>query len=301
MYNILSVGIKNIEDNWPTYRCNPMIMPFAGTFGQDTMQNFTFCIQSMQTNYMQYLMQPINYNLDVIGNLGGVLTEAINAARGFIDNLRNFITDLIQNVFAVFLNILVEFQRMMVELKDMMGKMAGILASLLYTVEGSILTMESTWNGAPGQMVRSLQSMGKLKQCFHPDTKISLKNGNICMMKDIPLNSKLKNGSTVQSVMKLNNITKSGKYREKLYALLGEDGSEVYVTGSHLIFNPITSRFISVKEMRKLNPDQCKITTIGTSELACLITSDHLIPIGDWIFHDWEDGGNGSASKTIES
>ena len=27
-YNILAVGIKNIQDNWPEYRCNPMVMPF---------------------------------------------------------------------------------------------------------------------------------------------------------------------------------------------------------------------------------------------------------------------------------
>ena len=28
-YNILAVGIKKIKDNWPKYRCNPMMMPFA--------------------------------------------------------------------------------------------------------------------------------------------------------------------------------------------------------------------------------------------------------------------------------
>ena len=33
-------------------------------------------------------------------------------------------------------------------------------------------------------------------------------------------------------------------------------------------------------------------------ELACLITEQHTIPIGDYLFHDWEDN-NGSASKDI--
>ena len=40
VFNILSVGIKSIEDNWPTYRCNPVIMPFASVFGQNVMDNF---------------------------------------------------------------------------------------------------------------------------------------------------------------------------------------------------------------------------------------------------------------------
>ena len=30
-----------------------------------------------------------------------------------------------------------------------------------------------------------------------------------------------------------------------------------------------------------------------------LITSDHSIPIGEWIFHDWEDN-NGSPSKNLQ-
>ena len=50
-YNILAVGIKNVQDNWPEYRCNPMVMPFAGTFGHDAGQNFTYCIQTMQSDY----------------------------------------------------------------------------------------------------------------------------------------------------------------------------------------------------------------------------------------------------------
>ena len=60
-YNILAVGIKNIQDNWPEYRCNPSIMPFAGMFGHDAGSNFTFCIQNMQTDFMGYLLQPLTY------------------------------------------------------------------------------------------------------------------------------------------------------------------------------------------------------------------------------------------------
>ena len=39
-FNFISIGKKNIEKDWPKYRCNPMIMPFAGYFGHDAVQNF---------------------------------------------------------------------------------------------------------------------------------------------------------------------------------------------------------------------------------------------------------------------
>ena len=43
VFNILSVGIQKIKDDWPQYRCNPMVMPFASVFGYDTVSNFSFC------------------------------------------------------------------------------------------------------------------------------------------------------------------------------------------------------------------------------------------------------------------
>ena len=74
-YNILAVGIKNVQENWPEYRCNPMVMPFAGTFGHDAGQNFTYCIQTMQSDYMGVLLQPINYAMSVTNSsTGGSMT-----------------------------------------------------------------------------------------------------------------------------------------------------------------------------------------------------------------------------------
>ena len=59
--NILAIGKKNIEKNWPIYRCSPLVMPFANMFGHDTMKNFTYCIQTMQTDFMGPFLAPSNY------------------------------------------------------------------------------------------------------------------------------------------------------------------------------------------------------------------------------------------------
>ena len=157
LFPILSVGMKKVENNWPTYRCNPAVMPFAGMFGQDATQNFTYCIQSMQSNYMDYLLEPVNYNINVIGNLGGSLSSSINSARAFISNLRGMITSIVQGIFGVFLNILIEIQKMMITLKDMDEKQVAVLATVMYMVDGSTKTMKSVWNGAPGQIVRAIK------------------------------------------------------------------------------------------------------------------------------------------------
>lgn len=297
MVNILSVGITNIEDNWPTYRCNPVVMPFAGMFGQDAAQNFTYCIQTMQTNYMDILQQPITYNLDVIGNLGSSLTDDINSVRAFIDDLRNYITEIIQNIFGVFLNILIEFQRLLMMIKDMVGKLSGIMMTLIYTLSGAVTTMESTWNGPPGQLVQALQGL-----CFHPETMIRLADGSVTSIKDVDVDYKLKHleehdAPVVISVMKLSNKKQDGSFREEMFVLKGENQSDIIVSGCHLVWD--RTRFVSVREFITKYPEKGQKSHIKTDILYCLITTTHTIPIGEYIFHDWEDK-NGSPCKTVD-
>jgi hypothetical protein len=256
-------------------------MPFASIFGQDPISNFTYCIQNMQSSYMGYLMQPMQYNLGVVGSVGTKLTESVNDVRAFISNIRDFITDIIQQVFGVFLNILIEFQRLTINIKDLFGKLIGIMSTLMHTLNGSIMTMNSAWDGPPGQMAREL--------CFHPDTLVELKNGLIFKMKDIPLNSVLKNGARVCAIMNISNLDKHDQQVEKLYNIDG-----IFVSGSHLVYCSDLKRFIRVEEL-----NASIVTDLKCSNLACLITSDHTIPIGKWIFHDWEDN-NGSTAKSFQ-
>ena len=160
LINVIAIGMGNIKQDWPKYRCNPSVMPMAGFFGHDAVQNFTYCMQTMQSNYMGYLTQPLHYNMSVLGELGKSLETAINNVRAFFDYLRNMITDIIQNVFGVFLNLLIELQKVMIGIKDIFGKLVGILATLMYVLSGSLDTMNSAWRGPAGKLVRTV---GKIK------------------------------------------------------------------------------------------------------------------------------------------
>lgn len=287
VFNILAVGINKIKDDWTVYRCNPAIMPFASLFGQDTVANFTYCIQTMQGNYMSYLMQPLQYNLSVISDIGKNLTNSLNNVRAFFNNIRNFITDIVKSIFAVFLNILIEFQRLTVNIKDLFNKLIGIMVTLMYTLDGSVMTMNSTWSGPPGQLTRAL--------CFHPETKIRLKDNTLVCIKDLPLNAILKNGTIVNAVMHISNLDEKGTPIEVLYKLKGGElyEEDILVSGSHLVYVPSTKEFDHVE-----NVLEAEKTDILCATFTCLITSTHTIPIGKWIFHDWEDN-NGSKSKSV--
>jgi hypothetical protein len=313
VFNILTVGINKIKEDWSLYRCNPAVMPFSSVFGQDPMANFTYCIQTMQSNYLSYLMQPLQYNLNIMGDIGANLTKSLNDVRAFISNLRGFVTNIVRSIFSVFLNILIEFQRITINIKDLFNKLIGIMAAMLFVLNGSIMTMNSMWSGPPGQIVKAL--------CFHPDTILQLKDGSFVRMKDMPLNAVLKNGSVVYAVMQISNLDNNGKCIEALYRLKGGEkaseagtsaraseagtgtgtgtgtgasaAADILVSGSHLVYDSPNNTFVHVEHL----PAATK-TDIECKEFTCLITSNHIIPIGKWIFHDWEDN-NGSTSKTL--
>ena len=142
--------------------------------------------------------------------------------------------------------------------------------------------------------------------CFHPETLVKMHNDKIIYIKDIKVGNYLKNGKKVKGTMILNNlndnnndnindnINDNNKYTEDLYTLPGgENGKEILVSGSHLIFNTLFNNFVQVN-----NYKDATISNNNSDTLICLITSDHTIPLGDYIFHDWEDN-NGSISKNI--
>jgi len=134
--------------------------------------------------------------------------------------------------------------------------------------------------------------------CFDPETRVKTQSGELVAMKDLELNTILKNGTRVVSVMKINNIDNRGGVIHKMYEIDGGEQKDlVYVTGSHLVYDPVIQQYVAVNNLRGVKPS--RISEKSCPVLSCLITTNHTIPIGEWIFHDWEDN-NGSSSKSLE-
>lgn len=271
MYYFASV--QNIKENWAKYRCNPMFMPLS----DDIQKDFVYCIQTTQTNYMGYLLQPLTYITSNLAAMGAGFVNNIDGIRNMMSNIRTFLTTIIQSIFGVFLNIIISFQKIMISVKDLVGKQIGVMVAMMYIMDGSLKTINSSWNGPPGQMVRAL---GK---CFHPDTKIKLNDTSVKMMKDLNLGDVLENGIKIMATMKIENS--DGEH--KLYKLekMGVDGEDIYVTGKHMVYSEKESKYIYVKDfIGAVEQDKIK-----TDWFSCLITYNHNIPIGKLVFWDWED------------
>jgi hypothetical protein len=263
-------SITEIKKDWPKYRCNPMFMPLSDNIQAD----FTFCVQNMQNNYMGYLLEPLTYITSNLTEMGGQFTDSLNFFRVMISNIRTFMASITGNIYGVFLNLIIEFQKITIGIKDLVGKLIGILVTLMYIMEGSIKTMQATWNGPPGQMVQAL--------CFHPDTEVKLRGGKVLLMKDLNLGDVLENGSRVNATIKLDN----SESKMDFYVIPnGVNGKDIYVTGSHMIFSKERGKYIEVRS----HPEAKKQDHKKSDWFSCLITSDHKIQLGEHTFCDWDD------------
>ena len=270
--SIISVGIKKFKENWPKYKCNPAAMPFAGTLGYNTMDNFVDCISSIQAGLMGRFLAPIFTMTKWITSLAGNIMANITALQSTIFNLKNVFSSMIGDITGVFVNIIVKFQKIIVKMKDLLMKFAGTTATIIYMMQGLNYSGQSIWAGPIGDVTRFL--------CFSPNTPIKMSNGEFKKMKDIKIGEFLENDIEVIATLKIKNNKDNPYYKiwsDKL-------NQYIYVTGSHKIINPDDKNVIPVEKFK----DASK-TNINPEVLSCLITENHHIPIGEHTFWDWED------------
>ena len=274
--NILGIGMTNIKKHWSLYRCNPLVIPFAGVFDKNVVTNFAWCIQNIQATGLSEFLAPVHYMMSIMADIGDSAINSLQYVRGMFLNHKNFLTDLIDGIMNLNMNLSLEMHKSTTALHDAFSKMMGVMNTLLFLLSGSMHSVFAVWAGGPGDAIRAA--------CFHPNTFVKKSNGQIVKMKNIKQGDKLKNGKIVYATMIIHNLDENNNYIEKFYSLKnGENNSPILVTGSHLIFDKSINYFIPVKKYN------APISTISSDTLVCLITSDHTIPLGKYIFHDWED------------
>ena len=260
-------SVLEIRQNWPIYRCNPPYWFFSENISED----FTYCVQNTQMNMMGFLLQPLNFMVQSLTSIGGQFGDSIDNIRRVFNSIRGFVSEIIENVFAVFLNLIIHMNKIFISIKDSVGKMIGITVSIMYVLDGSIKTMNSAWAGPSGQLVRAIGS------CFHPDTIITLVNGERVKMEDAPLGAELEGGGKIFAVLKVDNAKKEALYKIK------SESQDIYVTGEHFIFD--NNKWIQVKDYKNAEIQHNFIIDY----FSCLITTNRRIKIDNILFWDWED------------
>ena len=273
----IMLRLKELEEDWPKHRCNPMTMPFASYLGHDPIANFTYCVGNIQKDLMGFFLEPLQYVLSMVGKLGEWILSRLNLLREFFNMFRQFLNTMVGDIYGMFVNVLIQVQGLVIKLKDTVMKLVGILMTFMYLIQGAMMTGQSINKGPIGETLRTI--------CFHKDTLVTLKDGSTKPMKDIKLGTILENGAEVYGLLTLKGDSNNPYY--KIWS--NKLNCNIFVTGEHkiLVDNTKKNNIEGFKPVREV--DYAVKTDICDEELSCLITSTHKIPIGEYTFWDWED------------
>jgi len=176
-------NISEIAANFEKYRCNPLIIPFAGAFGQDAKENLNFCLSSVFNSKAASAFGPV---YGMLAQFVAVITQISNATLGlralfanFFTSVNGFISNVRDRVQALLLSIRMSFLR----LQNLMGKVYGTMIAVVFMGTSALTT---GMNLSDNDLVRFM-----LEFCFVPDTPIQLADGSFKAIADLKIGDKL--------------------------------------------------------------------------------------------------------------
>lgn len=180
----MSVGyLKQIFSNFASYRCNPVMMPFAGLFGYNASENFQFCLSNILQGRLAEVFSPL---FSLLGTFGTTLEMVVNAALGLRKLFSNFlmtVNGFISNVQSRIKMLMTTVRMSFLKMKELMGKVYGTMFAVL-GLGTSGLT--AAGNLADNNLVKFM-----LEFCFAPETVVVLEDGTQKTMESLEMGDRL--------------------------------------------------------------------------------------------------------------
>ena len=147
----IRMAIVPIRNNWPKYRCNPLVMPFAAYIVEPkdipwlkfTGNNFTFCANNILTNIVSYFMLPIQFILVPLLFMWKIILQVMQAIRKMIYYIRTHMTKITENIMNRVFGVMIQIQKMVISLRDLFAKVRGAMVGALYTLFGTYFAIKS--------------------------------------------------------------------------------------------------------------------------------------------------------------
>lgn len=151
IYFYIKIRIEAIRKEWPSQRCNPIYIPFAGIIhkmdGKTTLEsgqiNFMYCQSNILNTITDKFFSPVDYLLSIINNIFQMLISAINNIRNIVQYIRQRILEIIKPLILKIMDILNPLIVILIYIKDIFAKGVGLLKTILFSIIGYIFTVAS--------------------------------------------------------------------------------------------------------------------------------------------------------------
>ena len=153
-YTEIQNNLKPIKKDWAEYRCHPTYIPIAGLINAPkgtsildyTIDNFTFCIQNILSEIMEFIVVPIELLFSSMAKNISVMVDGSGSHKSgilkdittFVKNIRQLLTEIIDQVYAKLYNIVISLLPMYLKIQDIINRIAGVFMNIVYLVESMV-------------------------------------------------------------------------------------------------------------------------------------------------------------------
>ncbi len=269
LYVLLGASdIKEIRENWPKYRCRATVMPFASAYGFDTQENFTYCMSNIMSVEAGPLLTPVFQILGVLISTVAIIVNTINSFRVQIATMMGGINTIFQNFTDRISQLTAKLKMSAARIKSLMLRLYGIFFAIIYMSLSGVRALNNFSNTFLFKFMDTF--------CFDPTTPVDIQGKGIIPVRDVKIGDR---------------FTKTGARVTATFAF-ATDGQSMVKLGPVTVS---TNHFL-LHEGKKIRADEHPEALVALpwsggkeNPLICLNTDTHIIPIGDYLFMDYDE------------
>ena len=267
--------VKGVSNDWAKYRCNPMVMPFAGLFGYNAKENFDFCMNTIFTNFSMPFIGSIGSIFQQFSTMLQSIFSSLNGLRNSVATMGGGINIIFQEFTDRISNFFFQLRLSAITLRTLFGRLYAVLFSVMYMGLSGITGVSSFTNTFLFSFLDTF--------CFPGHTELMVqdksKNGfHRAPIKDIKIGDVLLPGQSV--------VTATFQFYSKGQEMV--QLGPVTVSTNHYVLHE--GQYIMAGD----HPHAIHIGAWNSDDLLyCVNTSNHHIPVEFLTFMDYDETSEG--------
>ncbi len=257
---------SRIKKNWPKYRCNPQYIATASLYGFDTKENLDYCLKNAMQGEAAVQLGPIYKILANSVGTQGSLLSSVNSIRLQMATVMGGIMRTIQQFTDRFAQFMFAIRNGAVRMRVLMNRVFATVFAVIYMGMSGIMAARNFGDTVIGGFLRTF--------CFPPDTPIFVAGKGHVPINTVKIGDHLANGSRVTATFRFH---APGQEMVRL--------GHIIVSTNHFVKDP-KGNWVMAGE----HPEAIMAPVWDAQEpLICLNTDTHTIPIGRYLFSDYDE------------
>ena len=263
------LDVQVVKDNWEKYRCRPDVMIMADYYGHNSSDNLNFCLKNGFDKRAKEAIGPFYSYLGKFVEILMTMLSSLNSIRMIFATIVGSATKIFSEFSARIQALFYRFQMSAIRMKMLMGRVFATMYAVIFM---GMAGLKATQNFGNTFLFKFLDTF-----CFDPDTPIELQ-GRTMPIREVKVGDVLKGGERVTATFQ---FAADGQTMVKI--------GDILVSTNHYILH---NDWILAKD----HPDAVPVADWSggiARPLICLNTDTHTIPLGGYIFRDYDETSEG--------